>query len=446
MRLTVIGCGYLGAVHAACMADFGHQVVGIDVDQRKIDDLAGARAPFFEPGLPELLRRAMDSGRLRFTTDLSQAAPSTAGEGPTVHFICVGTPQRKGEYAADTSYVDAAVTGLLPYLAPGDVVVGKSTVPVGTAARLAEAISAAQPGVALVWNPEFLREGHAVEDTQRPDRIVYGLPPEPELAAAAREALDAVYARPLEEGVPLITCDHPTAELVKTAANAFLATKISFINAMAEVCEAAGADVTALAGAIGHDERIGPKFLGAGLGFGGGCLPKDIRAFMARAGELGADQALTFLREVDAINMRRRTRMVEMARDALGGSFLGHKVAVLGAAFKPESDDIRDSPALNVAAQIKLQGADVVVTDPAALENARRVWPELHYEDKADVACDGADVVLLLTEWQAYRTLDPATLARIVRQPSIIDGRNALEPARWRAAGWTYRALGRARA
>jgi UDPglucose 6-dehydrogenase len=245
--------------------------------------------------------------------------------------------------------------------------------------------------------------------------------------------------------VPQIVCDHPPAELVKTAANAFLATKISFINAMAEVCEAAGADVQALATAIGHDDRIGPKFLGAGLGFGGGCLPKDIRAFMARAGELGADQALTFLREVDAINMRRRTRMVDLAREVLQGSFLGRKVTVLGAAFKPESDDIRDSPALNVAAQIRLQGGDVVVTDPAALENARRAWPQLHYEDKAEVACAGADVVLMLTEWKQYRELDPVMLADIVRERNMLDGRNALDPVRWRAAGWTYRALGRPR-
>jgi UDPglucose 6-dehydrogenase len=444
MRLTVVGCGYLGAVHAACMADFGHEVIGIDVDERKVSELAAARAPFFEPGLPELLQRATATGRLRFTTDFAAAA-GPEGE-PTVHFVCVGTPQRHGEFAADTSYVDAAVTSLIPHLRAGDLVVGKSTVPVGTAARLTKLIGDAVPGAMLAWNPEFLREGHAVDDTQRPDRIVYGLPSDPAEAAATQALLDAVYAQPLAENTPLIVCDQPTAELVKTAANAFLATKISFINAMAEVCEAAGADVQQLATAIGHDERIGPKFLGAGLGFGGGCLPKDIRAFMARAGELGADQALTFLREVDAINMRRRTRMVDLAREVLGGSFLGRKVTVLGAAFKPESDDIRDSPALNVAAQIRLQGGDVVVTDPAALENARRVWPNLHYEEKAEVACAGADVVLLLTEWKQYREIDPVALGDIVRAKNMLDGRNALDPAAWRGAGWHYRALGRPRA
>ncbi len=429
------------------MADFGHEVVGVDVDEAKVKDLQAAKAPFFEPGLPELLERAMGSGRLTFTTDvtvLSRQAGSPEADEPMVHFVCVGTPQRKGEFAADTSYVDAAVRNLLPHLRPGDLVVGKSTVPVGTAARLADLVE--PTGAMLAWNPEFLREGHAVVDTQRPDRLVYGLPSDPATAAAAKALLDGVYADPLSHGVPLVTADYPTSELVKTAANAFLATKISFINAMAEVCEAAGADVTQLATAIGHDDRIGPKFLGAGLGFGGGCLPKDIRAFMARAGELGADQALTFLREVDAINMRRRVRMVELAREVVGGSFLGRKVAVLGAAFKPDSDDIRDSPALNVAAQIKLQGADVVVTDPAAIENARRVWPELQFATTAEEACAKADVVLLLTEWREYRELDPAKLGEIVRGKHVLDGRNALDPAVWRGAGWTYRALGRPRA
>lgn len=440
-----MGCGYLGAVHASCMADFGHEVIGVDVDEGKVKDLRAARAPFFEPGLPELLQRAMGSGLLTFTTDVSDASRPADQADPAVHFICVGTPQRKGEYAADTTYVEAAMTALLPHVRPGDLVVGKSTVPVGTAATLAAQLQRAVPGAMLAWNPEFLREGHAVVDTQRPDRLVYGLPADPEQAATAKALLDGVYADPLAAGVPLITMDYASAELVKTAANAFLATKISFINAMSEVCESAGADVTLLAKAIGHDDRIGAKFLGAGLGFGGGCLPKDIRAFMARAGELGADQALTFLREVDAINMRRRSRMVDLTREVLGGSFLGKKVAVLGAAFKPDSDDIRDSPALNVAAQIRLQGADVVVTDPAALENARRVWPELTFATSVVEACTKADVVLLLTEWREYRELDPVALGEVVRSKHVLDGRNALDPQRWRAADWTYRALGRPR-
>ncbi|QDG68092.1 UDP-glucose/GDP-mannose dehydrogenase family protein [Pseudarthrobacter sp. NIBRBAC000502772] len=436
MRISVIGCGYLGAVHAACMAKLGHEVVGIDVDARKIEDLSAARAPFYEPGLEDLLREVQETGRLSFTTDLAAAA------GNAVHFICVGTPQKKGENGADLTYVDAAATGLLPYLSPGDVVVGKSTVPVGTASRLAELLLAAQPDAHLVWNPEFLREGHAVSDTLHPDRFVYGVSDGSEDHPAV-SILDDVYNVPLASGTPRLVTDHPTAELVKTAANSFLATKISFINAMAELCEAAGADVTQLADAIGMDDRIGRKFLNAGIGFGGGCLPKDIRAFMARAGELGADQALTFLREVDAINMRRRTRVVELARDLCDGSLLGKRVTVLGAAFKPESDDVRDSPALSIAAQLQLQGAVVTVTDPKALPNAARRFPELHYEVDTSVAIAKADALLLLTEWQEYRDLDPYDLGSAVSVRRILDGRNVLDPAKWRAAGWTYRGLGR---
>lgn len=436
MRISVIGCGYLGAVHAACMAKLGHDVVGIDVDAQKIEELAAARAPFYEPGLEELLQEVQETGRLSFTTDLS------AAQGSTVHFICVGTPQKKGENGADLSYVDAAAAGLIPYLGPGDVVVGKSTVPVGTASRLSGLVQAEQPDAHLVWNPEFLREGHAVADTLHPDRFVYGVSNGSEDHQAVA-VLDEVYSAPLAAGAPRLVTDHPTAELVKAAANSFLATKISFINAMAEVCEAAGADVTQLADAIGMDDRIGRKFLNAGIGFGGGCLPKDIRAFMARAGELGADQALTFLREVDAINMRRRTRVVELARDLCDGSLLGKKVTVLGAAFKPESDDVRDSPALSIAAQLQLQGAVVTVTDPKALTNAARRFPELHYVTDTSTAVQKADALLLLTEWQEYRDLDPYELVTSVSSPRVLDGRNVLDAAKWRAAGWTYRGLGR---
>jgi UDPglucose 6-dehydrogenase len=442
MRMTVIGCGYLGAVHAACMAELGHEVIGIDVDPEKIAALQAARAPFFEPGLPELLERTMATGRLKFTTDMAEAA------GSAVHFVCVGTPQKKGEFAADMKYVDAAVDGLLPYVAAGELVIGKSTVPVGTATRLAAKVLDKAPGAGLAWNPEFLREGHAVEDTLTPDRLVYGVSGGQTTTEgkAAKALLDEVYATPLKRGTPLIVTDYQTAELVKVAANSFLATKISFINAMAELCEKVNADVTQLADAIGHDDRIGRKFLNAGLGFGGGCLPKDIRAFMARAGELGADQTLTFLREVDSINMRRRIRMVDLAREVCEGSLIGKRVAVLGAAFKPLSDDIRDSPALNVAAQIRLQGGDVVLTDPAALDNARKAVPDISYADTVEEAVRGADVVLLLTEWKEYRDLEPATIAGLVKEKRILDGRNALDPSRWRNAGWTYRALGRPRA
>jgi UDPglucose 6-dehydrogenase len=436
VRISVFGCGYLGAVHAGCMTKLGHDVVGVDVIQDHVDALSRGEAPFFEPGLPELLDEGLATGRLTFTTDSSAAAAAT------VHFVCVGTPQKRGENAADLAYVHSAIDALLPILKPGDVVVGKSTVPVGTAEALAAQIREVHPEVELIWNPEFLREGFAIQDTLRPDRFVYGHADTDAGRTAARE-LDEVYAAALADGTPRIIADLATAQLVKVAANSFLATKISFINAMAELCEATGADVTLLADAIGHDARIGRRFLNAGVGFGGGCLPKDIRAFMARAGELGVDQALTFLREVDSINMRRRVRMVDLAREVSGGSIVGRRVAVLGAAFKPNSDDVRDSPALSVAAQMQLQGAQVTVTDPKAIDNASKKWPELSFAASVEDAVRGAEVVLLLTEWPEYVALDPRELARHVASPTLIDGRNCLDPVAWRDAGWVYRALGR---
>ena len=440
--ISVIGTGYLGAVHAACMADLGHDVIALDTDAAKVAALASGRAPLFEPGLDDLLQRTLASGHLTFTTDWAQVADSQ------VHFICVGTPQAPGENRADLTHVYAAADTLARYLRPDALVVGKSTVPVGTAERLRRRMAGvagrAPQEVRLVWNPEFLREGFAIADTLHPDRFVFGVAaPGSDHAQADVALLDEVYASALAEGTPRLVIDYPTAELVKVAANAFLATKISFINAMAEVCEATGTDVVALAEAIGHDDRIGHKFLGAGVGFGGGCLPKDIRAFMARAGELGADQALTFLREVDAINLRRRTRMVDLAREACGGSFAGKIVTVLGASFKPESDDIRDSPALDVAEAIQRAGATVRVHDPRALAVARIHRPGPTYVDDVVDAIDNADVLLHLTEWRDYRDLDPATLHPHIGNPVIIDGRNKLDPSRWRAAGWTYRAIGR---
>ncbi len=434
MKISVIGCGYLGAVHAACMASLGHEVVGVDVDERKAAALSRGEAPFFEPGLPELLTEAMATGRLSFTTDLS------AVEGADVHFVCVGTPQKAGEYAADMTYVNSAFTELRPHLREGNVVVGKSTVPVGTAERLAAELEGS--GAVLVWNPEFLREGFAVEDTLHPDRLVYGIAAD-EAGQRSIEVLDEVYAAPIAEGTPRLVTDYATAQLVKVAANSFLATKISFINAMAELCETTGADVTQLADAIGYDVRIGRRFLNAGLGFGGGCLPKDIRAFMARAGELGVDQALTFLREVDAINLRRRARMLDLARAELGGSVVNRKVAVLGAAFKPNSDDIRDSPALDVAVQLGKEGAKVTLFDPEAMANAKAKAPELGYADSLEDAVDGAELVLLLTEWKQFVEMDPKAIGELVEGQRILDGRNVLVPSEWREAGWTYRALGR---
>lgn len=434
------------------MAEMGHDVLGVDVDPEKIQALSEGRVPFFEPGLPEILTRNIEAGRLRFTTDYAEAA-----EFAHVHFIGVGTPQRKGSYAADTTYVNAVIETLAPLVSGNHTIFGKSTVPVGTAHELqqkANEITAASTNNAkltIAWNPEFLREGHAVKDTLHPDRIVLGLggdssnsddrSEQQRVEDIARE----IYAPALAEGTPFLVMDLPTAELVKVSANAFLATKISFINAVSELCEIVGADVTALADAIGMDDRIGRKFLGAGLGFGGGCLPKDIRAFMARAGELGADQALTFLREVDAINMRRREKTVELARETLGGSLIGRNVTVLGAAFKPNSDDVRDSPALSVAGSLSLSGANVTVYDPQGMENAAKIFPTLTYAPNVEEALEGAEIVIVATEWKQFQELDPVAAHKLVAgdNPTVLDGRNCLPRKEWEAAGWNFLALGR---
>ncbi|MES5817995.1 UDP-glucose/GDP-mannose dehydrogenase family protein [Streptomyces sp. RG80] len=430
MRLTVIGTGYVGAVHAACLADLGHHVLGVDVDADRIAALTDGRPPFFEPGLSDLLNRAVATGRLAFSSSLDEAA----GFGDT-HFLCVGTPQRPGSDAADLTYVDAAVDALAPYLRgnPRALLVGKSTVPVGTADRLARRL-----GAEVAWNPEFLREGCAVQDTLCPERIVVGV-----RSKWAKARLREIYAPLLQAGTPFIATDLPTAELVKLASNSFLATKVSFINAMSEICEAAGADVLTLAEAMGRDSRIGPRFLAPGLGFGGSCLPKDIRALTARAEELGQGQAVAFLREVDAINARQRTRTLGLAEGLLGGSFADRNVAVLGAAFKPLSDDVRDSPALAVASAVQDRGAHVRVHDPEAIDNARAAYPALQFALDVAKACEHADVVLHLTEWPQYRELDPTALATVVRGPVLVDARNTLDPEPWRAAGWTVRAPGR---
>ena len=435
MKLSVIGCGYLGAVHAVCMVDLGHEVVGIDIDEDKIAALGRGEPSIFEPGLSELLGKALATGRLSFTTDFARAA------GAAVHFIAVNTPQLRGSNSANLSYLDGALGSLIPHLSAGDVVVGKSTVPVGTTERLADTIRASNDGVILAWNPEFLREGFAIRDTLTPDRLVYGVP-EAAAGVTATAVLDEVYAAALERETPRIVTDYATAELVKVSANAFLATKISFINAMAEIAEATGADVTMLADAIGYDPRIGRRFLNSGLGFGGGCLPKDIRAFRARADELGLGSSVAFLGEVDAINLRRRDRMVELTRESLGGSLEGKRIAVLGLAFKPDSDDVRDSPSLDVASRLAAAGAIVSATDPAAIETSRRLFPDLDYVETTEAAVRGADAVLVLTEWAQYRGLEPADLDG-VSSKIILDGRNCLPRETWRAAGWTYRSLGR---
>ncbi len=434
LRLSVIGTGYLGATHAACMAELGFDVIGLDVDPEKVALLATGTVPFYEPGLDEVLKRNIDAGRLRFTTSWAEV-----GAFADVHFICVGTPQAPGQQKADMTQVFGSVASLTAHLRPGALVVGKSTVPVGTALEIADDLALADAdGVEVAWNPEFLREGHAVGDTLHPDRLVVGV-----RSQRAEALMREVYAPIIDQGVPFLVTDFPTAELVKVAANSFLATKISFINAMAEVCEAAGADVVDLAAAIGYDPRIGHRFLAAGLGFGGGCLPKDIRAFMARAGELGAEDAVAFLREVDQINLRRRATTVDLAREALDGHFRDRRVTVLGATFKPDSDDVRDSPSLDVAVAMSNAGANVVVHDPKGLTNAERVYPHMTYEPGLHRALAGAELVVLGTEWDEYKTLDPRTVADGHGPRTIIDARNALDPRAWRDAGWTYRALGR---
>jgi UDPglucose 6-dehydrogenase len=433
VRISVIGTGYLGAVHAACMASLGHEVVGYDADSAKVEALSRGVSPFFEPEFEELLKAALAMGQLRFTSSAEEAV-----RGAKLHFICVGTPQQSGSDAADLRFVDAAVRTVADLADCDGLIAGKSTVPVGTARRLADRLGGDGPRLELAWNPEFLREGKAVRDTLHPDRLVFGVTSE-----HAEKSLLEVYGKIIEDGTPYITTDLATAEMVKVAANAFLATKISFINAMSEVCEVANADVVTLSQALGYDKRIGRRFLNAGLGFGGGCLPKDIRAFCARAGELGASDALTFLREVDKINMRRRDKVVAAAGAMLGGVFLSKNVAVLGAAFKPNSDDVRDSPALNVAAAMHVKGAAVRVHDPKAIPNARRQFPTLTYCPMVEDACRNTDLIVVATEWDEYRNIDPRPFRYIVREPRLLDARNAVDHDFWSEAGWQVYALGR---
>lgn len=441
MRISVIGCGYLGAVHAACMAELGHDVVGLDVDEDKIAKLAAGMAPFHEPGFDAVLKRGVESGRLSFATDPAAIADAE------IHFIAVGTPQLSGRLGADMSYVAQAVRTIIEHAEPGTerpvLVAGKSTVPVGTAQLISDEFDGSGKNLVLAWNPEFLREGYAVKDTLHPDRIVYGLPDDVAKGEAAREVLNQCYATMLEAETPLVVANYPTAELVKVAANSFLATKISFINAMADLCDATGGDVTRLAEAIGYDDRIGPKFLQAGIGFGGGCLPKDIRAFMARAGELGVDEALTFLREVDTINLRRRDHAVRLAEEVVGGSLSGKKIAVLGITFKPDTDDLRDSPALDIASKLWAAGADLAIVDPAAGDKLRERRPDLRVPETLEEAVTDADAVMILTQWRHFVDLDPTSIRDLVAAPNIIDGRNVLDPKRWSDAGWNYYGMGR---
>jgi UDPglucose 6-dehydrogenase len=434
-RVTVIGAGYLGLAHAVCLAELGHDVLAVDTDARKVAQAAGGTAPFFEPGLDELLRKQLDAGRLRFTTSHAEAAGFA-----DIHFLCVGTPQA-ADGSADLSQVYAAADALAPHLAAPCLVAGKSTVPVGTARALASRIAARAPAgtqAEVIWNPEFLREGSAVRDSLMPDRIVLG--------AGSRRAADRlkeVYATLIGQGAPVLVMDLETAELVKMSANAFLATRLSFVNVLAEVCEATGADVTALTAALACDDRIGRRFLTPGLGYGGGCLPKDVRAFGSVAAELGVSSLATLLGEVDVINLRCRSRTVDLARAVLGGSLAGRRVGVLGAAFKPGSDDVRNSASLDVCGRLHAEGAIVTVHDPVAVPSAALVRPDLRYAESALLAAAGADLVLHLTDWEEYRLIDPHVLGAVAGRRLVIDARSALDERRWRSAGWSFHALGR---
>lgn len=437
MNITVIGTGYLGVTHAVCMAELGFEVLGVDLDEAKIERLARADLPFHEPGLENLLRKHIQSGMLRFTTSYEEA-----GSWGDVHFIGVGTPQRPGENAADLSYVDSAILSLAKNITKNSLIVGKSTVPVGTARRLSRLLKECQKPrveIGFAWNPEFLREGFAVQDTLTPDRLVVGVQDEKDEIILRR-----VYAKALAANTPFIVTDFETAELVKVAANAFLATKISFINAFSEITEIVGGNIVTLADAIGHDARIGRRFLNAGVGFGGGCLPKDIRALQARASELGLERSMRFLSEIDEINLRRRERVLTLAHDMLG-EIAGQKIAILGVTFKPDSDDVRDSPALDVAARLYNSGAEVAVFDPKGNDNARKRFPRLSYVESIEDAAANAELVIILTEWQDFRSVTPDNLASWVKAKRIIDGRNILNPTDWNASGWDCASLGQKR-
>jgi UDPglucose 6-dehydrogenase len=430
MKLTVIGIGYLGLTHAVCMAHLGHEVLGIDADAEKVARAANGEVPFFEPGLEPLLRKNLEAGRLQFTTSYEQVA--VFGD---VHFVCVGTPQAT-DGSAEMGQVYAAVDSLSPHLSGPCLVSGKSTVPVGTARGLLARIREVAPAgneIDLAWNPEFLREGFAVQDSLSPDRFVFGVTSERSL-----ELLRQIYATPIDDGIPWLAMDLETAELVKVSANAFLATKVSFINAMAEVCEKVGANVVHLADALAYDERIGRRFMTPGLGFGGGCLPKDIRAFQSVARELGVESVANLLAEVDTINLSRRARVVELTRELANGTLEGCRVAVLGLSFKPGSDDVRDSPSLDVCDLLKREGARVTAHDPVAMEKAARVMPDIQYASSVSGAVADADVVLHLTEWADYRVIDPVLLGRVVARRNIIDARCALDGESWRSAGWSF--------
>jgi UDPglucose 6-dehydrogenase len=440
MRLAVVGCGYLGVTLAAAMAKLGNEVIGVDVDAAKVISLNRGIAGFFEPDVDELLARHVATGAQAFTTSYREALDFS-----DVVFLTVGTPPVPGGSHYDLTHLRAAVRQIAAEVRRPTVVIGKSTVQVGTAHDLSRLIRHEYPGSArmirVAWMPEFVRESSAVTDTLAPSRIVIGIEPgDKDIAHLVRKLHgDAVSA-----GTRFIVTNLATAELAKCAANAFLATKLSFINAMAELCEVAGGDVEQLAEVLASDPRIGPGGMRPGLGFGGGCLPKDIRAFARSAHDLGIPESLRFLQEVDAINLRRRDRVVDLAIELCQPDVRGTRVAVWGAAFKPGTDDIRDSPALAVADRMSQLGASVVVCDPRASGNGRSAHPQLEFDHCPTRAASGSHLLLHLTEWPDFKSVDPRMLASVVAQRNIIDARGSLDAASWELAGWTYRRLGNA--
>ncbi|MCJ1680479.1 UDP-glucose/GDP-mannose dehydrogenase family protein [Streptomyces sp. APSN-46.1] len=437
MRISVIGCGHLGIPHAAAMAELGHEVIGVDVDQAKVDSLNSGQCPIYETGLPELLARHTASGRLRFTTDIREAA-----EFAEMHFIGVGTPIDADGRSYDTGQVYGAIRQLAPHLNQACTIVGKSTVTVGTTIQvtaLAQRLAPAGQAVDVVWNPEFLREGHAVEDTLRPDRIIAGV-----TTAEGEKAIRAVYAPILDAGVPIFVTDPQTAELAKGAANSFLGLKISYINAVADMCEAAGGDVSRIVEILGIDPRIGSGGMMPGIGYGGGCLPKDVRAFTASARQLGATDAAKLLRAAEEINESRTAVAMALITRALGGRPLkAARVTVWGAAFKPGTNDVRESPALALAHALQQAGGTVTVHDPQAVATAMVRNPELDYTGDLRASLRGADLVVLATEWPEYRQASPQALVDGPANPLLVDCRTSLDAESWRAAGWTVHQLGR---
>ena len=436
MRIAMIGTGYVGLVSGTCLADFGHHVTCVDKDAGKIEGLHAGRMPIWEPGLEALVKANVDRGRLAFTTELAEAVKDAEAV-----FIAVGTPSRRGDGHADLSYVFAAAEELAGLLTRPVVVVTKSTVPVGTGDKIAALLKekGAPDGVSVASNPEFLREGAAIADFKHPDRILVGAEDD-----RAREALAEIYRPLFLNRAPLLFTSRRTAELTKYAANAFLATKISFINEMANLCEAVGADVQDLARGIGLDNRIGPKFLHAGPGYGGSCFPKDTLALLRTAEEAGIEQRI--VSTVVGVNDDRKAAMAGRVSDALGGSVQGKRIGVLGLTFKPNTDDMRDAPSIPLVEGLVEGGAEVIAFDPVGREQAEKVLPKIAYAESAESVADGADALVVVTEWDEFRALDLDELAGRMRGKVLVDLRNIYDRADAEKAGLAYRGVGRGRA